>query len=241
MQNNNGRFRTMVDPFTMVSNSVIEDRSLSLKAKGLYLIIKHYITIPNFTLNKNYLISLSKEGERAFNSTWKELKDRGYLKQYRLKGKDGKWIYEYELLHDPVVDSEDTEIDKVNEEDIKTDEAEDKVKEFNKSVKDAQNKKASPMAVEEANQINKNSDLNFNHDNIVPQNAEERNKKLLENEKTENKERCNEKLSRNENVKKDYFAMAYDRCLREFKGFEGFDGLKKDLCISTMLRKIALE
>lgn len=97
----NGDFRRIQDPFTMVNNTVIEDKNLSMKAKGLYLIIKHYITIPNFTLNKSYLMSLSKEGERAFESGWKELKDAGYLIQYRLKGEDGKWVYEYELLHTP--------------------------------------------------------------------------------------------------------------------------------------------
>lgn len=102
MENNiGGNFRSANDPFTMVCNTVIEDKSLSMKAKGLYLIIKHYITLPNFILNKGYLMSLSKEGERAFDSTWKELKDAGYLKQYRLKGNGGKWVYEYELLNLP--------------------------------------------------------------------------------------------------------------------------------------------
>jgi hypothetical protein len=105
MENNiGGNFRSATDPFTMVCNTVIEDKNLSMKAKGLYLIIKHYITIPNFILNKGYLMSLSKEGERAFDSTWKELKDAGYLKQYRLKGNGGKWVYEYELLHLPQIE-----------------------------------------------------------------------------------------------------------------------------------------
>ena len=110
--NKGGNFRSTVQPFTMVDNRVIENKNLSMKAKGLYLIIMHYVTIPNFVLNKKYLMSLSKEGERAFDSTWKELKDAGYLKQYRLKGEDGKWIYEYELLIEPVIETkEDAKVD----------------------------------------------------------------------------------------------------------------------------------
>ena len=108
MENNNkgGNFRSTIPPFTMVDNRVIENKNLSMKAKGLYLIIMHYVTIPNFTLNKRYLMSLSKEGERAFDSTWKELKDAGYLKQYRLKGEGGKWVYEYELLIEPIIEND---------------------------------------------------------------------------------------------------------------------------------------
>ena len=142
MENNNkgGNFRSTIPPFTMVDNRVIENKNLSMKAKGLYLIIMHYVTIPNFTLNKRYLMSLSKEGERAFDSTWKELKDAGYLKQYRLKGEGGKWVYEYELLIEPIIEND---------------------------IKEMQNKKPSTSAkVESYNNIKKNNFTN----NSIPQN-----------------------------------------------------------------------
>lgn len=132
--NQSGTFRNTTDPFTMVQNTVIEDKNLSLKAKGLYLIIKHYITIPNFKLNKGYLITLSKEGERAFDSTWKELKDAGYLKQHRLKGKGGKWIYEYELLHEPIIEEDKKEIKEVKEKQEKP-ATSPKVEDYNKKIK----------------------------------------------------------------------------------------------------------
>ena len=144
MENNNkgGNFRSTIPPFTMVDNRVIENKNLSMKAKGLYLIIMHYVTIPNFTLNKRYLMSLSKEGERAFDSTWKELKDAGYLKQYRLKGEGGKWVYEYELLIEPIIEND---------------------------VKEMQNKKPSTSAKVESynNNIKKNNFTN----NSIPQNT----------------------------------------------------------------------
>ena len=157
----NGDFRRTQDPFTMVNNTVIEDKNLSMKAKGLYLIIKHYITIPNFTLNKSYLMSLSKEGERAFESGWKELKDAGYLIQYRLKGEDGKWVYEYELLHTP------RKVEKaIVKKKKETDNS--KVDNYNKEVK---TKKAPVVQPTEASENTKDllSNKNNSTDNI-PQN-----------------------------------------------------------------------
>jgi hypothetical protein len=160
MENNNkgGNFRSTIPPFTMVDNRVIENKNLSMKAKGLYLIIMHYVTIPNFTLNKRYLMSLSKEGERAFDSTWKELKDAGYLKQYRLKGEGGKWVYEYELLIEPIIEND---------------------------IKEMQNKKPSTSAKVESynNNIKKNNFTN----NSIPQNTKKDSCKNKENKVLKNK------------------------------------------------------
>lgn len=101
IDNNNtgGSFRVKRNPFTQVSNSALRDNNLSLKGKGLYSLIQSYITIPNFILYKGHLMSICKEKVKAFNSAWKELKDNGYLKQYRIpKGKNDSFVYEYELL-----------------------------------------------------------------------------------------------------------------------------------------------
>lgn len=94
-----GKFRRRKKNFSSVPNSVARNKGLSFKAKGLYLMIESYIDIPNFELHKWYLISQCKEGKKAFDSAWKELKDAGYLKIYRVpSGKSGKFVYEYELL-----------------------------------------------------------------------------------------------------------------------------------------------
>ena len=85
-------------PFSQVSNQALRDKTLSLRAKGLYALIQSYITIPNFALYKQTLINMSIEGKDAFESAWKELKNRGYLVQIRGKNAEGKFIYEYELL-----------------------------------------------------------------------------------------------------------------------------------------------
>ena len=158
--NKGGNFRSTVQPFTMVDNRVIENKNLSMKAKGLYLIIMHYVTIPNFVLNKKYLMSLSKEGERAFDSTWKELKDAGYLKQYRLKGEDGKWIYEYELLIEPVMEvKEEAKID-IKKEQNKKPSTSAKVESYNRKIKNNSVNRSIPQ--NNKNYTNKNKKNNGN-------------------------------------------------------------------------------
>lgn len=94
-----GAFRKRRVSFAQVSNEALRDINLSLKAKGLYSLIQSYITIENFTLYKSYLESQCKEKQKAFDSAWKELKDNGYLVQYRLQDPEKKtFYYEYELL-----------------------------------------------------------------------------------------------------------------------------------------------
>jgi hypothetical protein len=96
---NEGTFRTKQIPFTQVPNTVIRDKNLSMKAKGLYMIIQSYITIPNFILYKSYLMKQCVEGEKSFDTAWSELKRMGYLKQYKFRDKDSKYFkYEYDLL-----------------------------------------------------------------------------------------------------------------------------------------------
>lgn len=85
-------------PFSQVSNQALRDKTLSLKAKGLYALIQSYITIPDFVLYKQTLINMSIEGKDSFEGAWKELKKRGYLVQIKHKNAEGKFFYEYELL-----------------------------------------------------------------------------------------------------------------------------------------------
>ena len=100
-----GKFRKKTS-FAMVSNVALRDASLSLKAKGLYAFIQSYITLEGFTLYKAFIFnSHEKDGVKGINSAWKELKDNGYLKQFKIRviGDDGKaaFKYEYELLDEP--------------------------------------------------------------------------------------------------------------------------------------------
>ena len=89
--------------FCSVSNSAAQDKNLSLRAKGLYLLVKSCIESPEFDFShfKPALEAKCKEGSKAFDSAWRELKKAGYLKQYRISRSNSKnkgFHYEYELL-----------------------------------------------------------------------------------------------------------------------------------------------
>lgn len=107
--NTNGSFRKKENPFSQVSNAALRDSQLTLKAKGLYALIQSFITIPNYTLYKTTLKKLCSEGERAFETAWKELKDRGYLIQYKSKTSGGYFFYEYELSDTAVLTESHTD------------------------------------------------------------------------------------------------------------------------------------
>jgi hypothetical protein len=99
MSISNGKFRRRKTNFSAVSNAALQDKNLSLKAKGLYALIESYNNIPNFDLYKKFLMDRCMEGDKAFNSAWNELKQKGYLKVYRIPGANhGRFSYEYELL-----------------------------------------------------------------------------------------------------------------------------------------------
>lgn len=94
-----GKFRQHKAKFAQISNAALQDEKLSLRAKGLYALIQSYITINNFVLYKSHLLKKSKEGDKAFQAAWDELKNAGFLKQYRIRcASSNSYTYEYELL-----------------------------------------------------------------------------------------------------------------------------------------------
>lgn len=109
-QSQNGRIRKKINPFAQVSNFALRDSNMSLKAKGLYALIQSYITIENFILYKNTLRKQCIEGEYSFEQAWKELKEKGYLMQFKLRNESGYYFYEYELLDKPKNEENEQEI-----------------------------------------------------------------------------------------------------------------------------------
>ena len=92
--------------YAQVSNVALRDETLSLKAKGLLAIIESYLTLDGFILYKDFLMSKSTDGECSFRGAWKELKDHGYLIQYKLKDNETKqFYYEYEICDNPHVEN----------------------------------------------------------------------------------------------------------------------------------------
>lgn len=101
-ENSSGSFRPKRINFAQISNTALWDDNLSLKAKGLYSLIQSLITIPNMDLRIWKIKAKCKEKDKAFESSWSELKKNGYLKQYRIpSGAKGAFKYEYDLLFEP--------------------------------------------------------------------------------------------------------------------------------------------
>lgn len=71
--------------------TVAIDKELSLKAKGLYLIIKMVLDTPDIKITKDLIRHLSGVGATSFNNTWNELKEKGYLE---VKRNSNQYIYE---------------------------------------------------------------------------------------------------------------------------------------------------
>ncbi|MDU6975961.1 MAG: DnaD domain protein [Clostridiales bacterium] len=101
MKTETGRFRQKKTSFTATSNKVLFDTNLDMDTKTLHNMITYYISIPDFTLYKAHLQKQSGAGQRAFNRMWKQLKDNGYLVQYKFKDEKGTFYYEYELFDEP--------------------------------------------------------------------------------------------------------------------------------------------
>lgn len=100
-----GMIRKKRTYYAQVSNVALRDETLSLKAKGLLAIIESYLTLDGFTLYKDFLLSKSTDGETSFRGAWRELKDHGYLIQYKFQDIETKrFYYEYEVCDDPHVD-----------------------------------------------------------------------------------------------------------------------------------------
>lgn len=102
-----GKIRKKRTYYAQVSNVALRDETMSLKAKGLLALIESYLSLDNFILYKDFLISKSLDGETSFRGAWKELKEHGYLIQYRLKDNETKqFYYEYEICDNPQVENQ---------------------------------------------------------------------------------------------------------------------------------------
>jgi len=102
-----GKIRKKRTYYAQVSNVALRDETMSLKAKGLLALIESYLSLDNFILYRDFLISKSLDGETAFRGAWKELKEHGYLIQYKLKDNDTRqFYYEYEICDNPQVENQ---------------------------------------------------------------------------------------------------------------------------------------
>ena len=76
--------------------TILSDRNISLKAKGVYCMIK-CLNDNGERVTQQILASYTSTGEKSIVTGIKELKDKGYLVIEKINV-NGRFIYEYKLL-----------------------------------------------------------------------------------------------------------------------------------------------
>lgn len=85
--------------YTVMSNTHLRDRNLSLKAKGLLSLM---LSLPeDWDYSMNGLVAISKENLTAIRSTLTELEDNKYLIRERKHNNNGRFEYEYHIFETP--------------------------------------------------------------------------------------------------------------------------------------------
>lgn len=99
--------------YTVMSNTHLRDKSLSLKAKGLLSVM---LSLPdNWDYSIAGLVAICKENETAVKSALNELKDNNYVvvtKENPTKSNGGRIKYTYEVYEEPYkqkIEKQDTE------------------------------------------------------------------------------------------------------------------------------------
>ena len=85
--------------YTKIDNTYLEDKNISLKAKGLLTLMLSLPDVWNFKINGLRL--LCKESKLAVTNALKELKENYYLEIEKSYDYDGKFLYEYIIYENP--------------------------------------------------------------------------------------------------------------------------------------------
>ena len=84
--------------FTMVPNALLRDKSISLKAKGIYALL--YSKPDGWTYIEANLIEESNDGRESFRSGVKELSEAGWLTKEQVVDAKGRFSHNDLRLHD---------------------------------------------------------------------------------------------------------------------------------------------
>lgn len=88
--------------YTVMSNTHLRDKNLSLKAKGLLSVMLSLPEEWNYSING--LVAICKENTTAVESALKELKDQNYVyvtKKFPNETQSGRMEYEYDIYEQP--------------------------------------------------------------------------------------------------------------------------------------------
>lgn len=107
--------------YTVVDNTFIRDMNLSMKAKGLMLLMLSLP--PEWDYSVAGLAAICKEGMTAIRGALKELEECGYLRRERRNSEKGYFVYEYILTEIPQPYNGNLHTDKLDTEETYTDDA----------------------------------------------------------------------------------------------------------------------
>lgn len=93
-------FRTnKITNYTKIDNRYLENKNISLKAKGLLTLMLSLLDSQEFNING--LCLLCKESKDAVNNAIKELKENHYVEIERAFDENGRFYYEYFIYENP--------------------------------------------------------------------------------------------------------------------------------------------
>lgn len=85
--------------FTVMSNYHLQNKTLSLKAKGL---LSFMLSLPDdWKFSISGLCAVCKESNKAIKSTLDELKEHGYLIVNKVRDTKGQYVYDYIIIENP--------------------------------------------------------------------------------------------------------------------------------------------
>ena len=93
--------------YTMMSNTHLRDKNMSLKAKGMLSVM--LALPPSWDYSINGLVAICKEEATAIRSALNELEKLGYLIREKKHDKNGHFDYEYNIYEEPQTGSPYTE------------------------------------------------------------------------------------------------------------------------------------
>lgn len=89
--------------YTVMGNHHLQNRELSLKAKGLLSLM---LSLPeSWDYSMNGLVAISKENITAIRNTLQELEKFNYLKRKRYHNSSGQIQYEYHIFEQPYIEN----------------------------------------------------------------------------------------------------------------------------------------
>ncbi len=85
--------------FTIMSNYHLQNKTLSLKAKGL---LSFMLSLPDdWKFSISGLCAVCKESNKAIKNTLDELNEHGYLIVNKIRDTKGQYVYDYVIIENP--------------------------------------------------------------------------------------------------------------------------------------------